>query len=522
MTQAPRCGQLRHSSCVALVLLVAFVGLGASAQPNGSALTSWATKRQQRLKPADLYAKRSRSVVLVKVPDGSGSGVVVGDELVVTSKHVVDGAEFVQLHQGDASWEARVLWSDEDADLALLRAPGMKRPAVPMRPAGQVRVGEPVYAIGCPRGFELTLTDGLISAVRVEDGLKLLQNSAAISPGSSGGALFDETGQLVGITTFFWKDSQNLNFAVASDHVAHLMATLERMLRGLKAELGKRSAAARLCPDGTADGCFRKASAMYLGEERAKDLPRARELFRRACDAGSAGGCSFAGTMMLLGEGGPQDEPTGAALVRLACNRKEAASCSLLGRLLVEGWGVEKAPAEGARLLERGCDSDVAEDCLHLGKLYWQGTGVPKNRTLSAFLFGRACDAEELEGCVRLGLAYDTASGVEENAARALALYARGCDGSVASGCWLLGTLYEEGRGAAADAQRAAQLYRRACTAGTAKACTALARLYSRGHGVSLDVAVAGELFKKACDGGDREACGEVRAVVSDDEEGQH
>ncbi|MGH9440374.1 MAG: trypsin-like peptidase domain-containing protein, partial [Terriglobia bacterium] len=78
-------------------------------------------------------------------------------------------------------------------------------------------VGEKVYAIGAPEGLELTISEGLISGLRDFDKERVIQTSAAISPGSSGGGLFDAEGRLVGITTFYLKGGQSLNFALPAE-----------------------------------------------------------------------------------------------------------------------------------------------------------------------------------------------------------------------------------------------------------------------------------------------------------------
>jgi serine protease Do len=92
---------------------------------------------------------------------------------------------------------------------------------VPIRSYGELKIGERVYSIGAPAGLELTMSDGLLSGKRLISGRHLVQTTAPISPSSSGGGLFDEAGNLIGITTFYLKDSENLNFAIsAEDYLA--------------------------------------------------------------------------------------------------------------------------------------------------------------------------------------------------------------------------------------------------------------------------------------------------------------
>ena len=84
-----------------------------------------------------------------------------------------------------------------------------------------LKVGERAFTIGSPAGFESTLGEGLVSGLREEEGLHYVQTSAPISPGSSGGGLFDQHGNLIGITTLIYvgeqRINQSLNFAIAGD-----------------------------------------------------------------------------------------------------------------------------------------------------------------------------------------------------------------------------------------------------------------------------------------------------------------
>ncbi len=90
-------------------------------------------------------------------------------------------------------------------------------PVPRIRSFDSLKVGETVIAIGAPSGFSNTLSTGIVSQLRVLDGQKLVQTTAAISGGSSGGGLFDDKGNLIGITTFKIRDAESLNFAISID-----------------------------------------------------------------------------------------------------------------------------------------------------------------------------------------------------------------------------------------------------------------------------------------------------------------
>ena len=108
-----------------------------------------------------------------------------------------------------------------DADRCTLSSATALGAKAEVRPFSDIRVGEKVYAIGAPKGLQLglglSIADGIVSAKRSIGTRNLVQTTAPISAGSSGGGLFDSEGKLVGITTFTIEDTQNLNFALAAD-----------------------------------------------------------------------------------------------------------------------------------------------------------------------------------------------------------------------------------------------------------------------------------------------------------------
>jgi S1-C subfamily serine protease len=85
---------------------------------------------------------------------------------------------------------------DSTHDLVRLRVPGLTAPPLPLRLSTELRIGERVYAVGAPQGLELSLSEGLISGLRLFEGVRVIQTTAAISAGSSGGGLFDDRGRL--------------------------------------------------------------------------------------------------------------------------------------------------------------------------------------------------------------------------------------------------------------------------------------------------------------------------------------
>jgi Trypsin-like peptidase domain len=152
--------------------------------------------------PQELYERLSASVFIVESLDAAGTVVAKGSAVavapgeVVINRHVIEDGVSWRLKLGNNTWPATISHLDPDHDLCQLRAKGLAAPPVPVRYSATLAVGERVYAIGSPEGLELTLSEGLISGLREFENARIIQTSAAISPGSSGGGLFDVQGHL--------------------------------------------------------------------------------------------------------------------------------------------------------------------------------------------------------------------------------------------------------------------------------------------------------------------------------------
>lgn len=179
----------------------------------------------------DAVEKAAKSVLMLEVMhDGNiiatGSGFVAFDnKTLVTNYHVIEGADMI-FAQSDDGYEyiiMQVCIADEAKDLAILRfySPTDLQP-LPLHTAVDQKRIESVVAIGSPRGLKNTVSTGNISAVFEEDGTQWLQFTAPISNGSSGGALFNDEGEIIGVTSMTRKDSQNINFAVHAKEIQML------------------------------------------------------------------------------------------------------------------------------------------------------------------------------------------------------------------------------------------------------------------------------------------------------------
>lgn len=173
------------------------------------------------------------SVVLLVMQDAKGqpvslgSGFFVSDEIVATNLHVIEGtaAGHAKLIGKEITYDiAGVIGTDDIADLALLRVNGAKAPSLELGDSKQLAVGDEIYAVGNPKGLEGTFSQGIVSGIRTVGSDTLLQITAPISPGSSGGPVVDNHGKVIGVAVATFKGGQNLNFAVPISYLKALIS----------------------------------------------------------------------------------------------------------------------------------------------------------------------------------------------------------------------------------------------------------------------------------------------------------
>ncbi|HTX21624.1 MAG TPA: DegQ family serine endoprotease [Candidatus Aquilonibacter sp.] len=190
----------------------------------------------------------SGSHEITRKEESLGSGVIVSpDGYILTANHVVDGADEIKVALGDndkKEYTAKVVGTDPDTDLAVLKIDATGLPAVTLGDSDQLEIGDVVLAIGNPFGVGQTVTHGIISALGrsgfdIDGGnmpniQNFIQTDAPINPGNSGGALVDAEGRLIGINTWIASNSggsEGVGFAVPVNLARRVM---ERLIGGSK------------------------------------------------------------------------------------------------------------------------------------------------------------------------------------------------------------------------------------------------------------------------------------------------
>jgi S1-C subfamily serine protease len=189
---------------------------------------SVATHADTTLETHQLYERVAKTVYVVlaaaSVEDfrasrnvKQGSAVAISDSHLATNCHILKDAKVIVLLQGEDNGRARLLFAHPATDRCVLESQDMAlNPAPGVRSFGDLKMGEKVWSVAAPHGLQQTFHDGVVSQLRSNNGIELVQTSAHAAPGSSGGGLFDAVGNLVGITNFTIAEDTRLHFAIAA------------------------------------------------------------------------------------------------------------------------------------------------------------------------------------------------------------------------------------------------------------------------------------------------------------------
>ncbi len=180
----------------------------------------------------DIAKKTFPSIVLLVMEDKNnqpislGSGFFISDNIIVTNAHVIEGAANGYAKLVNSKSKIDILGFsaiDEIHDLVLLEVTNSKTTKLKLGNSDLLEVGENIYAVGNPQGLEGTFSEGIISSIRNFDGHSIIQITAPISPGSSGGPLLNSKGEVIGIAFASFKSGQNLNFAIPVKYLYDLL-----------------------------------------------------------------------------------------------------------------------------------------------------------------------------------------------------------------------------------------------------------------------------------------------------------
>lgn len=202
----------------------------------GLILSSFLISTVHGKRARDIAEKTFPSVVMLVMQDSHGqptslgSGFFVKEDIVATNLHVIEGAAsgYVKIVGKKPKYDiAGFVSIDRHSDLVLLKVQKVKAPILVIADSNNVAVGDEVYAIGNPQGLEGTFSKGIVSSIRKVGEDSLLQITAPISPGSSGGPVLNAQGEVVGVSVATFKGGQNLNFAIPASYLVPLLSDMK-------------------------------------------------------------------------------------------------------------------------------------------------------------------------------------------------------------------------------------------------------------------------------------------------------
>jgi len=202
----------------------------AKAVPPAAAPAVVVAASSHTLSPAEIASRALPAIVTMRTEQSLGTGFVVrSDGWIATNLHVIVGGPRLKVTLPDRELDVvEVLAASPEHDLAVVRVEARGLPVVALGDSDAMRPGDAIVAIGNPLGLENTVSNGLISARRKFDaGVEVLQISAPIAPGSSGGPIFNDHGEVIGIATAVLEEGQNLNFGMPARYLVSLMKAPE-------------------------------------------------------------------------------------------------------------------------------------------------------------------------------------------------------------------------------------------------------------------------------------------------------
>jgi len=216
----------KYRQMISKLLLISFcclLGVTTSAQ----------TVNEKKLTAREIAKQTLPSVVLLIMGNSktetakSGSGFFVTEDIVATNFHVIKDTDegVAKIIGQDKLYDVLgIVGVDEKNDLALLKIKGIKGKPLILNKDDSTAIGDEVFAVGNPKGLEGTFSQGIVSSIRKSEKINLLQITASISEGSSGGAVLNDKGQVVGVAVGAIESGQSLNFAIPVSLLRYLVS----------------------------------------------------------------------------------------------------------------------------------------------------------------------------------------------------------------------------------------------------------------------------------------------------------
>jgi len=178
---------------------------------------------------SDMYNKVGKSIYQLYAIDKDkktivtlGSAVAITEKYLATNCHLALSGNFLIARINNTPYLARLCYYNQEKDLCIVDVEGVKLMPVAIRPTKTVQLGEKVYAVGDPAKNQHLVSKGVVKQLLLEGGYLIIENSAPIVHGSSGGGLFDKEGNLIGITTS-GVEGKRLGYAIPTELILEVL-----------------------------------------------------------------------------------------------------------------------------------------------------------------------------------------------------------------------------------------------------------------------------------------------------------
>ncbi len=402
----------------------------------------------------------------------TGSGFLMFDNrTLVTNCHVIEDADSVW-GESDDGYDyilTRVLITDSEKDIAILR---FMSPTVmaPLEPSDEpVRRGQTVVAIGSPKGVKNTVSIGNVSSVYPDEdsGAEMIQFTAPISSGSSGGALLDESGRVIGITSAAYRDAQNLNIAISVADVLDLWEAwdgTEYPIPDWRLAERKRAVPEPTPVPGGTSGTGQTAAPSVVpnGPLTGKESATDEEYYLG---------------MLYFTESAIRDPEKAFEYFHASADKGNASSQFYIGYMYYTGTGVKKNFKEAFDYFHLSARQNNAGAQYYLAEMYYYGDGIRKDLDRAMDYYRMAANQGHAGALCNLGYAYLHGEGVERDYAEAFRCYQLAAEQGDAEAQYSLGSMYENGFYVEKDKDRAIEYYMISSSQGNEDAREALRRL---------------------------------------------
>lgn len=446
--------------------------------------------------PSEIAKKVMPSVVLVTTEDDQGealargSGFVVAEGVIATNLHVIRSASkaFVKVVNSEIQLEVLgIVAENNEWDLVLLAVKDLTAPPLPLGESAALQVGDDVYAVGNPHGLEGTFSAGIVSSIRRLEGDALLQITAPISPGSSGGPIVNKDAEVVGVAVASLMEGQNLNFAISS-----------KQLNGLLSQ--------RAHPVPLAHG-FEKPSKPDFTEQKAGiDWTGIAAKLKTRAEQGDADAMSSLGVMYASGLGVTEDDVEAVRWYRTAADLGNAEAMYNLALMYANGEGVEENDLEAVKWYHIAADMGYTHAMFNLAWMYAHGQGVDVANDDAVKWYRQAADKGHTKAMYNLAVMYLEIDGLAQVNSEAVKWLRKSAELGEPKAMALLGLMYANGEGVTEDAREGMKWSRKAAELGIADAMFQVGSMYSQGRGVLKDDREAMKWYRKAAELGVSEA----------------